>query len=310
MIWLATNKAIRRMAQHGRWTGALAGRFVAGGDLAAARRRIDDLRQDGIVASIYYLGEYVTTRDLVEQNVLGIMDAIESFPKAASPHFLSIDPTQIGYSISDDLGCQNALRIGHALAERGNMRFLMIDMEDSSYVARSIALHQKLGEEGVPVALTLQSYLYRTREDMRRLGRQGAAIRICKGAFIAAKDIAWARKRDIEAAFLRDSRTLLSPEMKAAGAYPIIATHDERMIRALIPELKRNAWRSDQYEFELLLGMREGLQRRLAREGHTVRVYVPFGTEWWPYTVRRIGENPANALFALRALFSRQSNPP
>jgi proline dehydrogenase len=101
---------------------------------------------------------------------------------------------------------------------------------------------------------------------------------------------------------------LLAPEMKAAGAYPIIATHDERTIREIIPGLKRDGWRPQQYEFEMLLGVREDLQRQLAREGHVVRVYVPFGSEWWPYTIRRVGENPAMAAFILRALLRKSES--
>jgi proline dehydrogenase len=144
MIRLARNDAVRTFMQQNRWSSALAGRFVAGKDLAAARRKIEELRQQGVIASIYYLGEYVTSQDLVEQNVRRIIDVIESTGPAESSAFLSIDPTQIGYSISEETGRSNALRIGHAFVGRKSMRFIMIDMEDSSYVARSIALYHTL----------------------------------------------------------------------------------------------------------------------------------------------------------------------
>jgi proline dehydrogenase len=305
MIGLACSDSIRRMMQGSRWTTSLAGRFVGGPNRAAVLRKVEALQGQAILASIYYLGEYVQSPERVEENVQQIIGVIEDFGQAAPSTFLSVDPTQIGYSLSDELGYQNALRIGRAFAKQASMKFMMIDMEDSLYVERTLALYRQLKEEGIPVAITLQTYLYRTEEDLRRLARQGAIIRLVKGAFVESKDIAWTKKHDIDDAYLRMALQLLTPEAKAAGVYPIFATHDDRMIDALMPELEANGWQSDQYEIEMLLGVREDYQRQLAREGHTVRVYVPFGTEWWPYTVRRIGENPANAHFVLQALLGK-----
>jgi proline dehydrogenase len=292
---------------HGsRWASSLSRRFVVGDALPAARRKIETLQADGLLASVYYLGEYVVSEPLVEENVRQILQLIEASDGWGASTFLSVDPTQVGYSISDELGAENALRIGRALAERGSLRFLMIDMEDASYVERSIALYARLRSLSIPSAITLQTYLRRTVDDVQRLGRTGAAIRLCKGAFVASRDIAWTRRHEIDAAFLAVARRLLSPEMKAAGAYPILATHDDRMIEALVPELRANGWQPDQYEIEMLYGFGEERQRQLAREGHTVRVYVPYGEQWWPYTVRRIGEKPANARFVLRAILGRE----
>jgi len=157
--------------------------------------------------------------------------------------------------------------------------------------------------KGVPVAITLQAYLRRSERDFEQLAAQGARIRLVKGAFVAGKDIAWTKKQEIDAAYERLARLALSPEMKAAGAYPIFATHDDRILNALKPALQANGWQPHEYEIEMLLGVRESLQASLVSEGHVVRVYVPFGTAWWAYTARRIGENPANARFVLQALW-------
>jgi proline dehydrogenase len=305
MIALACSDKIRGLMQRGRFTTLLARRFVAGDSRAEASQTIAALRERGLAASLYYLGEYVTSPPLVERNVEQVLALVEEPQPWAAATVLSVDPTQIGFSISDELGWRNALRIGRTLRDRRTFQLMMIDMEDRSLVERSILLHERLREEGVPVAITLQAYLRRTEEDAERLAQRGAAIRLCKGAFVAPREVAWPGPRSVSEAYLRLSRKLLSPAMKEAGGHPIFATHDDRLIEAILRESERCGWSSGEIEFELLLGVREGLQRRLREAGQKVRVYVPFGSEWWPYTARRIGENAANARFVLRAVLGR-----
>ncbi|HML22369.1 MAG TPA: proline dehydrogenase family protein [Aggregatilinea sp.] len=305
MIRAARSSLLSRVMQGNPLTHRLSRRYVGGGSRVEALDTVRVLAHKGLHSSPYYLGEYVDTPELVERNVREILDALAVFDQAEPPAFFSIDPTQIGYTISDELGRANALRIAEALQQHPGIWFIMVDMEDASYVERTIALYETLREAGAQVAITLQAYLYRTEQDFERLASQGARIRLVKGAFVAGKDIAYTQKSDIDAAYERIARRALEPDLKAAGAYPIFATHDDRILDALKPVIRANGWTPDQYEIEMLLGVREPLQRRLAQEGHIVRVYVPFGTAWWAYTVRRVGENPANARFVLQALWGR-----
>jgi proline dehydrogenase len=305
MIRAARSGALRRLMQGNPLTRQLARRFVGGASAAEALQTVNRLARDRRLGSPYYLGEYVDSLALVQRNVEEICAALETFRAASLPTFFSVDPTQIGYSISGAVGEENALRIAAAFGNRSGIRFLMVDMEDASYVDRTIALYHTLRDQGVRVAITLQAYLRRTEQDLERLLGQGATVRLVKGAFTAGKDIAWTRKREVDAAYQRLALRLLAPEMRARGTYPILATHDEPMLDVLLPVVRSHGWQPDEFEIEMLLGVREALQRRLANEGHTVRVYVPFGTAWWPYTARRVGENPANLRFVLQALWGR-----
>lgn len=307
MIWLACRDDLRARVETSDRLTALARRFVAGPDVAAARRTAGEFASGGIRTSVYYLGEYVDSAELVEENVTGILAAIEQLGGTDLDWFMSVDPTQIGYSISSDLGWANAQRIGEAVKALPHAQAhpVMIDMEDAAVVAQTIALYEKLRADDVPAAITLQTYLYRTAQDFERLAAQGATIRLVKGAFVARRRIAYVRKRDIDDAFLRLCLLALSPAMKAAGHRPIFATHDDRILDFLLPVAEANGWAPDEYEIEMLLGVRASYQRELAAKGYTVRVYVPFGAAWWPYSIRRVGENPANAWFVLRAMLQR-----
>lgn len=302
MIRLACSGLLTRFMHNNCYTSGLARRFVDGGNADELVRTAHRLHDERLLTSIYYLGEYVNQPDLVENNVQQILQVIEKAGDQAPEVFICVDPTQIGYSISDELGWENAQRIASVFVSQSNARFMMIDMEDHTYVQKTIDLYCRLRDKGVPVAITLQSYLYRTDDDVVNLTQGSATIRLVKGAFAESKDIARTRKTDIDAAFLRHARLLLKSGLRERGVYPIFATHDDRIIDALKPEIQRNGWQAGEYEIEMLLGVRDDYQRELASEGHPMRVYVPFGTAWWPYAARRLGENPANARFALRAI--------
>jgi proline dehydrogenase len=307
MIWLACRDDLRERVEGSARLAALASRYVAGPDVAAARRKAEELAAAHIHTSVYYLGEYVDSAELVDDNVTGILAAIEQFEQTDLVWFISVDPTQIGYSMSSELGWTNAQRIGAVVkaAADAPAHPVMIDMEDASVVSQTIDVFEKLRAAGVPAALTLQTYLFRTEQDFQRLAAQGASIRLVKGAFVASRRIAYTRKRDIDDAYLRLCLLALSPAMKSAGHRPIFATHDDRILDILLPVAQANGWEPHEYEIEMLLGVREPYQRELAAKGYTVRVYVPFGAAWWPYSIRRVGENPANARFVLRAMLGR-----
>ncbi|MFZ5899561.1 MAG: proline dehydrogenase family protein [Bacillota bacterium] len=304
MIGLARSQLMRKLMQGNPLTHSLATRFVGGSDAVSATAKAQELNKLGIRSSLYYLGEYVDSMELIEQNVAHIVTVAKQLGEAGLDLHVSVDPTQVGYAISDEIGERNILRIGRVIAEQpsAGKKVLMLDMEDFSYVEKTLALRSRLVREGIPTAITIQAYLYRSEQDLRQLIQEGAAVRLVKGAFAESKERAWTYKRDIDANYLRLAQLLLSPEARAKCVYPVFGTHDDRMINAIRPLLHENGWGKDSYEFEMLYGVRPSLQRQLVDEGHNVRVYLPFGTEWWPYTIRRIGENPANVRLVLHAI--------
>jgi len=161
-----------------------------------------------------------------------------------------------------------------------------------------------LSEGGLPVALTLQAYLKRTSSDMEPLIDSGAKVRLVKGAFAASQDIAFTHQAEIKNNYRRLVELMLSKKAKEQGFYPIIATHDNKIHDFAIKIAKKNGWKQGQYEFEMLLGVRSDVAEYLSDRGERVRLYVPFGHDWWPYAVRRIGENPRNGLLLARSLIN------
>lgn len=308
MAGLASSKAIARFMQGNRFARGLAARFVGGDSAPAAIRKCVELSARGVAISLNYLGEYVESPAAIEENVSQILTTIGLLGQSALDVHASIYPTQIGYAHCGELGEANGLRIGQALTEQpasGRRRLLMLDMEDFPLVQRTLDLRARLAESGCPAGITVQAYLHRTERDLRGLVEDGAAaIRLVKGAFAESPERAWTRRSDIDREYLRHAGYLLSAGAKAHGLYPVFATHDAAMMEAVIGVAERNQWPRDGYEFEMLYGVRLPLQRQIVREGRRLRLYVPFGTEWWPYTMHRIGENPANARMVLSALWN------
>lgn len=304
MIALARSQKLRDLMQGSRFLAGLAGQFVGGADAEATVQKVKELRSKNIRASLYYLGEYVDDPSLVEQNVNQKKGIVERLAAGGQEVHLSIDTTQIGYELSDETGANNAQEIGRIFQKHtnGKPEFLMLDMEDYSLVQKTLDLRSQLVANGISTAITIQAYLHRSEDDIRALVAEGAAIRLVKGAFVEKKERARTHKQEIDDNYLRLAEIMTSKEAQTKGVYPVFGTHDTEMIDAIIHMLSTNGWGHEGYEFEMLHGVRTPLQQRLANEGHRVRVYLPFGTAWWPYTARRVGENPANVLFVARAL--------
>jgi len=311
MIGLARSKTITRLMQGNCLMRGLAGRFVGGSSSSTAIRKSAELNGLAVTTSLYYLGEYVESPAAIEENMARLIEAIEQLGQSKLDIHISIDPTQIGYAYSDELGEANALRLGKLISEQpaaGRRRLAMLDMEDFSVVQKTLDLRARMAQAGYPTGITIQAYLFRSEQDVRDLVESGAAaVRLVKGAFAESREHAWTSRADINREFLGRAADLLSAEAKGHGVYPIFATHDEKMIKAIKELARQNQRSKDEYEFEMLLGVRTPLQNSLATEGYGLRLYLPFGTDWWPYTVRRIGENPANARFVLNALRSNKS---
>ena len=306
MIYLARSPFAARFMQGNRTTSFLARKYVAGQSPSHAVQRARELLEGGVRSSLFYLGEYVNSQELVAENVKNKLTITTLLGKFELDVHISVDPTQIGQSLNADLAKVNAFKIAEAIrttcAGKAGVHCLMLDMEDASVIDATISLHNELKQKEYPVALTLQAYLKRTASDMAAQVHAASRVRLVKGAFSASSNIAFTRQDDIKANFRSLVEIMFSREAREKGFYPIVATHDHRLHDFAIKIARRNGWEAGQYEFEMLLGVRSNIARELALQGERVRVYVPFGLDWWPYAVRRIGENPHNALLLARSL--------
>ena len=307
MIALATSEGLKRRIQRGRRSSALATRFVGGADSRSALDTARTLADEGVTCSLFYLGEYVRDAATVSATVAQKIAMARELAAAGLDVHVSVDPTQIGYSIDHGLGQANADSIGRAMRDidGSGLKMLMLDMEDRSLVDPTLALARHLDAQGVPVGVTLQAYLRRTEDDLRSRIAAGGAVRLVKGAFAEDRSVAFTRRPEIDENYLSLAALMLSDDARMAGLYPVFGTHDERMIEPIRAMARDRGWQQGAYEFEMLFGVRTDLGRRLRRSGEAVRVYLPFGQDWWPYAVRRVGESPRNARFLLRALLSR-----
>lgn len=304
MIALARSAGAKHLMQESRFARSLVGRYVAGPDAETGVSRAVKLLGEGIGSSLFYLGEYVDRPELVAEAVRQKCRVAELLGRAGIEIHVSVDPTQIGHSLDADLARRNGRIVAEAVASApGNVpRLMMIDMEDRTVVDATVALHDQLKAAGLPVGITLQAYLRRTEEDLMRGIRQGATVRLVKGAFAAGREVAFTSHDDIKANSRRLIDLMLSREARDAGFRPVIATHDDRLQDHAVEAAERGGWARDEYEFEMLFGVRSALAKRRVHEGHRVRVYLPFGRDWWPYAIRRIGESPGNAWLLVRSL--------
>ncbi|MCS6906889.1 MAG: proline dehydrogenase family protein [Anaerolineales bacterium] len=300
-----------------RWPVAwqAASRFVAGEKLEDGIAVVRKLNQSGIQATLDQLGEHTTSTEGAEkatQGILRMLDAIEAENVRSN---VSIKLTQIGLKVDVGLCAENLARILQHARERSN--FVRIDMEDSSCVEDTLALFDEMrnGRGFHNVGVVLQSYLYRTVEDLMRLMRIPARVRLCKGAYNEPPHLAYPKKRDVDANYDRLTQILLdralevgAPELSEDGRVPPIpalATHDEQRIRFALEYAKQIGLPKKALEFQMLYGIRRDLQTGLVEQGYPVRVYVPFGTEWYPYFTRRLAERPANVWFFISNYFRK-----
>jgi proline dehydrogenase len=210
---------------------------------------------------------------------------------------VSLKLTQMGLDVSPELCFDNVRRIADRARALGDL-FVRLDMEDSAHTEATLALHERLWSEGhTNVGVVLQAYLYRTPADAERLIALGARVRLCKGAYLEPPSVAYPHKRDVDAAYARVAERLM-----AEGVYPALATHDERLIRHLQSVARQRRIAPERFELQMLYGIRRDLQLRLAEQGYNVRVYLPFGDQWYPYLMRRLAERPANLAFFLASL--------
>jgi proline dehydrogenase len=232
--------------------------------------------------------------------------AAEQLAAARLQIHISVDSSQLGYAIDDQAGTELALKIGARMRElavaSNRTPVLMLNMEDAEYVSRILELRAQLLAAGVPVAQTLQAYLKRSADDLAPIIAAGGMVRLVKGAFADSRPHAFQARDEIDGNYLALAKMMLAPEAKTRGFRPVFGTHDDR----LIPQIRRlardNGWQPGEYGFEMLYGVRPQLQHELRETGEQVRLYLPFGRDWWPYAVRRVGESPRNFMLLARTL--------
>ena len=300
-IALSANRPLRSFAERNSLGQRLSRRFVAGMSIDEAVAVVDQLNTEGIEASLDSLGESVVQVSQAEESAAlyhGLLDRIAARKLRAN---ISVKLTAMGM----DIGGHGA---GPALAERivGELvahaaevgSFVRIDMEGSDYTEETLCITERLHSRFPGcVGTVLQAYLYRTADDAERLLRQGIRIRLCKGAYKEPPSLAFPEKVDVDGNYAK-----LMQRMLTSGVFCGIATHDEALIHSLLVFVRKEAVHPKAFEFQMLYGVRRDLQRKLVSEGFGVRTYVPFGTEWYPYFMRRLAERPANVLFLAKNL--------
>ena len=286
--WVTSNPTTHRMAR----------RFVAGETLDEAIAAARQCNNAGMLASLDYLGENVATIADAQRARDSYLEIFERIAREKLHANVSCKLTQLGLDINADF-CQGLVV---SLTERavGFDNFLRVDMEGSLYTQRTIDLVKRARGRNPAVGAVIQSYLYRSEGDIKDLLSYGCRIRLCKGAYKELPEIAYPHKRDVDANFVRLMQMLLP-----SGFYHAIATHDPRMIAETIRFAAAQRISKSDFEFQMLYGVRTDLQRRLVRDGYRLRIYIPFGKDWFPYVMRRLAERPANLAFFVRNFFRK-----
>jgi proline dehydrogenase len=307
LLYLSNQTKVSGFVRQNRIAKGFASRFVPGETLDSAIEAVKKLNAAGITASLDFLGESTRNekeaRDAAKQYI-SILDRIKESRLDAN---VSVKLTAMGLDIGEELCVMNMQNILERARELET--FVRIDMEGSDYTQKTLDIfYNRLfpcyrGNVGI----VLQSYLYRSLSDVEHANASSARVRLCKGAYKEPATVAYPEKRDVDDSYLRCMRALLLD-----GHYPGIATHDERIVRETKSFAKENGIASDRFEFQMLYGVRRDLQHKLVREGYRMRVYVPFGTQWYPYLMRRLAERPANVAFltgnVLKEMIGRNRN--
>jgi proline dehydrogenase len=295
---LARSLTLKRLAsRYGmRRPGSFARRFIAGEAIDEAIEAARAIEAAGLEQTLDQLGESVATMEEADAATREYLAIVGRIVAAGIGRNISLKLTQLGLTIDRATCVDNLRRILDAAGPHDF--FVRVDMEDSPVTQVTLDIFETMWQQGYRnVGTVLQSYLPRSVADARRLNELGARVRLVKGAYNEPKGVAHQRKSQVDAAFVEIMELLLSE-----GTFPAVATHDEAMIEATKAYAARHGIGKDRYEFQLLYGIRRDLQAALRREGYLVRVYVPFGREWFPYFMRRLGERPANIGFVIRGL--------
>ncbi len=298
-ISLSESKSLRSAAER-TWAGQrISRRFVAGTTVEEALAATRAVNQLGLSVSVDNLGENVTNADEARHSAQLYHQLLDRMNEQGLNANVSLKLTHMGLDADEAMAFQISSNVVEHAARLNN--FVRVDMEGSAYTQKTLdfvrRLHQKPGLAG-HVGAVIQAYLFRSEKDIEQLAAEGIRVRLCKGAYKEPAEIAFAAKTEVDANYVKLMKMLLK-----SGTYHGIATHDERMINATIAFAQKEKIAASAFEFQMLYGVRRDLQLKLVKEGWRCRVYIPFGTEWYPYLMRRLAERPANAVFILKNLF-------
>jgi proline dehydrogenase len=294
-LWVTERPVVRRLVTEHRFGRHFALRFVAGDNLDAGMRAARSLHEQGISSMLDHLGENVASPAQAANAADAYIHALKRIRE--SPELdcdISVKLTQLGLDTSLETCLENMERVLEAANGLDSSIQVLIDMEAHEYVDRTLDVYLGLRGRFRNVGVCVQSYLYRTAEDVRRIASPGAIVRVAKGSYLEPQEVAKRSRREVRANFARLSATLL-----AAGSVVHLATHDERLVEGARRFIRSSGIPRDRVEFQMLYGIRRDLQARLVRQGEPVRVYIPYGTQWYPYLTRRMAERPANVWFFL-----------
>jgi proline dehydrogenase len=296
LLFLSRREGLKNFALKFKFLRNVAWRFVAGETIDDAIRVVRENNGLGIRCSLDLLGENTQSESDAERtttDIIGMLDRIQAEQVQCN---VSVKLTQLGLALSPEICGRNLTDIITHAGELGN--FIRVDMEESRYTQQTLDLVLQAHSRFENVGAVIQAYLYRSEQDVRTLIANKIRIRLCKGAYLEPENIAFKKKRDTDANYIKLMKILLDSDL-----YHALATHDETMIHAAMEYAQSRGISKNHFEFQMLYGIRRDLQERLARAGYNVRVYVPYGRRWYPYLMRRLAERPANLLFVIRNMF-------
>jgi proline dehydrogenase len=299
---VAQSGTLRKLAsRYGmRKPSSFARRFIAGETIGEAIEAASAVDARGMLITLDLLGESVTNLNEADAATRGYLAVIDAIVRSGIERNVSVKLTQLGLDVDKASTIDNIRKILERAGPAGF--FVRIDMEHSSYTDVTLEIFETLWRHGYrQIGIVLQSALYRSEEDLRRVNELGARVRLVKGAYQESKTVAHQKKADVDAAYARMMKTLLTD-----GHYPAIATHDPVMIEIARTWAREHQVAADRFEFQMLYGVRRDLQAMLVAAGYRVRVYIPFGQQWFPYFMRRLGERPANVMFVIRSILGER----
>ncbi|MDP8988455.1 MAG: proline dehydrogenase family protein [Acidobacteriota bacterium] len=295
-LYLSQQQRLRRWMETSPTARRLTSRFIAGETLADELNVTAQLKAQRIATALDHLGENVTTLEEASASAAAYLEALDQIAARALPASVSIKATQFGMDVSESACYDNVLRVAMRAQEIGTR--VEIDMEDTRYTDRTITLVSAVAQKVGDIRVCIQAYLQRSPADIDTLNRRGVRVRLAKGAYNEPPRLAFRKKADVDRAYVGLMHRLFDQ-----GTDPAIAGHDPRMIQEAMRYSRERGIAPDRFEFQMLYGIRRDLQRQVKEQGFRLRLYVPYGTAWYPYFMRRLSERPANVLFVARSLF-------
>ncbi len=295
-LYLSQQQRLRRWMETSPTARKLTARFIAGATLADELDVTAQLQGQGIATALDHLGENVTTLEEASASAAAYLEALDQIAARGLPATVSLKATQFGMDVSESACYDNVLEVAMRAKEIGTR--VEIDMEDARYTERTIALVSAVAEKVGDIRVCIQAYLHRSPADIDHLNQRGIRVRLAKGAYNEPASVAFPNKADVDRAYVELMHRLFDQ-----GTDPAIAGHDPRMIEEAVRYTRERAIAPDRFEFQMLYGIRRDLQRQVVEQGFRLRLYVPYGTAWYPYFMRRLSERPANVLFVARGLF-------